>query len=415
MPRKIDDVIIPVRKRTIRDIPIPQRHKRPERMTPEVQHPVEAKKSKRKFSRKRIWVLGGTLFVVFVFIALSIFDGGTISYVPKSASLTFNGDVYTARKTGEDFPYSVVKLSKELSKNVPASGSSDVSHKASGRIVVYNTGSKPQNLRATTRFETPDGKIYQIENAVVVPPGSLEVTVQAEKPGSGYNIGLTDLTLPGLKGTALFSSVYARSKTPMTGGFVGKESVVKPEDKIRAETELQESLKQELLSEAKAQVPEGFIMTESLNTITFETLPATSDGGGNSATLKVKGDFAGVMFKAADLYNELASSKTTLSQGESVDIMPIEALEITFAGTPPRDLVSLEEINISVKGSAKAVWRTDEISLKADLAGKHKRDIPSILNNYPTIVTATATVKPFWRNTFPSGPEEITIKKLSTE
>ena len=407
MPRNIEDVIVPERRRTIRDIPIPEgRRKQEKAPTPMV--PKEHKRSQNSGKRKWIAILIAALILVFA--ALSFFNRATLAYVPKSKPLSFNGDVYTARKSGGEFSYSVVKLSKEKEKEVKASGTEEVSRKASGRILVYNTGSKSQKLRATTRFETPDGKVYQVEDAITVPPGSIEVVVYAEKPGQEFNLGLSDFTLPGLKGTSLSSLIYARSKTPMTGGFVGREGVVSSEDKIKAEAELHSALRDELISEAKAQMPDGFVMFPSLTRVTFESLPTAASG--SNALVKVRGDFAGVMFKESELSNHLVESKIDLKEGEVVDIVPLESLEILFAGAVPTDLVSLSEINLSIKGDVDAIWRTDEVALKADLTGRHKRDISSILNNYPTVISATTTIKPFWRSTFPSDESDITIKKL---
>lgn len=425
MPRKIDDVIIPERKRTIRDIPIPPRSRREENTAsaiPPKDYSFQEKGNTPKGSKKRLWIALGFAAILTVFATLSIFSGATLSYVPKSAALAFKGDVYTARKTGNTFPYSVVKLSKEKSASVPASGTTEVERKASGTIVVYNNASaEPQKFRATTRFESSDGKIYQVPDAIVVPgktvangvekPGTLEVVVYGEKPGTEYNIGLSDFTLPGLKGTSLYSGIYARSKTPMTGGLVGREAVVKNEEKVQAEAELSKSLEAELISEARAQVPEGFIMFPSLTSVTFESLPQ-SPASGSNANIKVRGSFAGVMFKESDLSNHLAQPKIKLASGESVGIVPIEALEISFAGNAPKDLASSEEVSLSVTGEAMAVWRTDEVALKTDLTGRHKRDISSILSNYPTVVSATATVKPFWKNAFPSDSNKIMIKQL---
>lgn len=412
MPRKIDDVIIPEKRNTIRDIPIPEnRKKAPKSFTPPFrEHKSEKTDKFRKKPRKFLLVAGSILILAIIFVILSVFEGGTLAYAPKSAKLSFTRDVYTARKSGEAFTYSVVKLSKEKERTVSATGFQDVEKKASGRIIVYNTAKVSKKFRATTRFETPDGKVYQVQDAITVPPGSLEVTVYAEKPGQEFNIGLSDFTLPGLKNTPLASSIYARSKTPMSGGFVGREAVVKPEDKAKAESELKTALQEELLSEARAQVPDGFIMFPNLSSVNFESLPPLASG--NNAVLKVKGDFAGLIFKKSDLSENLAKSKINFSSGESVDIVPLESLVITFAGSAPRDTAASGEINLSVSGEAMAVWRIDELALKKDLSGRHKREIQGILNNYPAIVSATVTVKPFWRNTFPQEETNIKIKKL---
>ena len=417
MPKNIEDVIIPERRRTIRDIPIPEGRRKVDVTKAtnvfkeySLHSNSTERKNRRTGSGKRKWIAVGIAALIIIFAALSFFNRATFAYVPRSTPISFNGDVYTARKSGGEFSYSVVKLSKEKDKEVKASGTTEVSRKASGRIIVYNTGSKAQKLRETTRFETADGKVYQVEDAITVPPGSIEAVVYAEKPGQEFNLGLSDFALPGLKGTSLSSTIYARSKTPMTGGFVGREGVVKSEDKIAAEAELHTLLRDELISEAKAQMPEGFVMFPSLTSVTFESLPTAASG--SNAIVKVRGEFAGAMFKESELSKHLAESKIDLKEGEVVDIVPLESLQISFAASAPSDLVSLSEMNLSIKGDVQAIWRTDEIALKADLAGRHKRDISSTLNNYPTVISATATIKPFWKSTFPSDENDITIKKL---
>ncbi|MBI1974335.1 MAG: hypothetical protein HYS51_00540 [Candidatus Zambryskibacteria bacterium] len=407
MPKHIEDIIIPLKRKTIRDIPIPSNRKKSEHFATA---PSEERKIKHH-SKKKLWVASGVVLLLLIFGALAVFDGATLAYVPKSANLSFKGDVYTARRTGENLSYSIVKLSKDKEKSVPASGTEEVKRKASGTIVVYNSASAPQKLIENTRFQTSEGKVYRIKDAVIVPAnGFMEALAYADEAGDSYNVGLSDFTLPGLAGTSKFKDVYGRSKTPMAGGFIGKEAVVKNEDKAKATSELEAALREELLAEAKAQVPDGFSMFPNLVAVNFETLPSTALSGAN-AVIKVKGDFAGMMFKKSDLSNQLANSKIKIASGELVDIMPLESLEVSFAGNAPKDLISMNEINLSVTGDTTAVWRTNETALKTDLAGRSKRDIPAILNNYPAVVSATATVRPFWKNSFPLNSAKITIKK----
>jgi len=243
-------------------------------------------------------------------------------------------------------------------------------------------------------------------------PGTLEVVVYAERPGKEFNIGLTDFTLPGLKGTSLFSSVYARSKTDMSGGLIGGERAVKNEDEARVKTQLEAALKEELISEARAQVPEDFILLPPLSLVTFENLPQTDSANENNVMINVRADLSGVMFKRSDLSNHLIRDKAILASGESVDIMELDALDFAFVNNTSAGSLSSDRVEFSVRGEAIAVWRVDEVALKADLIGKHKRDIPAILNNYPTIAKATATIRPFWRSSFSEDSAEIFLKKL---
>lgn len=428
MPKNIEDIIVPERTRSIRNIPIPEGRRKDEYRSPVILRDdfdiPKAEKSFSRMPRKGIWLASGAAVLILIFAVLSIFDGTTFSYVPKSLALSFNSDLYTAKKSGEGvLLYSVIKLSEDKGLEVLASGEEEVSRKASGTIIVYNNASQePQRLIENTRFETPNGLVYRVPNAIVIPgrktvsgvtqPGAVETVVYADKAGEKYNIGLSDFTLPGLKGSSRFSTIYARSKTEMSGGFIGQEKVVKSEDKMRVMGELKTALKGELTSKALAQVPEDFILFPSLSSMTFENLPQTDSTNKDAVVINMRADLFGIMFKRSDLSNYLTLKKIVSTSDELIDVTALDSLNLTFADNTPLDLLSSEEISFVVTGETMAVWRIDEVALKTDLAGRHKRDIPSILKNYPTIISATATVRPFWKNSFPSLGKHIKIKKL---
>ncbi|MFZ2763535.1 MAG: hypothetical protein WAX80_00640 [Minisyncoccia bacterium] len=444
MPKSIEDIIVPDRNqpasrqgRSIRDIPIPESRRKEYKSVPspipQVQKeygssPTYSPENNSSMTPRRgVWIASGLALLILIFAVLSIFDGATLAYVPKSANVSFDNDIYTAEKTGSSgFFFSVVKLSKDKGVSVNASGEQQVNRKSSGTIIVYNNATtESQRLVATTRFETPTGLVYRVAKDIVIPgkktvagvstPGSIEAVVYADVAGEKYNIDMTDFTLPGLKGSARYSTIYARSKTAMSGGFVGVEKVISEEDETQAKTGLEATLKDELLAEAKAQVPEDFILLPSLSSVTYETLPQTASEDSSSAMVNMRANLSGVMFKKADLSTNLAAKKVTLSSGELVDITNLDSLGLAFSAPVPADLLSSPEIKFSVTGQSSVVWRTDEVALKADLVGKNKRDILSILNNYPTILSATATIRPFWKSSFSDNAEDITIKKLPVE
>ena len=251
MPRNIDDVILPGKKRSIRNIPIPARgNKKGERATGDAVRRVPAHLTefseaeptaptgreplpqKHRAHAKRIWAATIISALILIFAFMSLFSGATLAYLPKSAVLNFSNDIYSAVKSGEgELLYSVVKLSGDKGQSVPASGEKSVSRKASGTIVVYNNTATDQRLIENTRFESTAGKIYRIQNAIIIPakgatPGTLEITVHADQAGDSYNSAPTDFTVPGLKGTARYSTIYARSRTALSGGFVGMEKAV---------------------------------------------------------------------------------------------------------------------------------------------------------------------------------------------
>ena len=198
----------------------------------------------------------------------------------------------------------------------------------------------------------------------------------------------------------------------MSGGFIGIEKVLSDQDEMEIKTRLEAALKEELLSEARAQVPEEFVLLAALSSITFENLPQTSSADKNSVTVNMRGHLSGIMFKKNNLSTHLARKKIQLASEESVDIASLDSLTFVFADSASANLASSDEIKFSVKGQSTALWPTDEVALKTDLIGRHKRDISSILNNYPNIISAKATIRPFWKSSFPENSARISIKKL---
>jgi hypothetical protein len=195
---------------------------------------------------------------------------------------------------------------------------------------------------------------------------------------------------------------------------VGTAKKVSDEALSSAKETLEASLKEELALQAKAQVPDDFILYPSLSTFSFEELPQ-SEGSDSSVTVNVRGNLYGVMFKKSDLATYLASQKISLSPGEIIDIPKIDELDVSFSSEAPADLLSTNEISFKISGDALLVWRTEESVLRDELAGRRKDEISAILDNYPSIAGAEATIRPFWKSSFPEDPSGISIKRISVQ
>lgn len=433
----MDDVVVPERRKSIRNIPIPERRgatrlavdgmkkSAPPRASLEAELPPEPpmpprhiRPSSGSSGRRRLYMgLAGAL--VLLFVIFSLFNGATLAYVPRTAPLSFSGETFSAYKSaGQGLLYSVVKLSGDKGVAVAATGETDVSRKASGTIVVYNDTAEVQPLVATTRFESADGKVYRIDKAITVPkksataPGSVEAVVYADQPGASYNIAPTDFTLPGLKGTPKYTTVYARSKTAMANGFIGKEKSVSSADLTQAKLKLQSELSEELVTKTQAEVPGDFILFPALTSVAFEDLPQTA-ASGSQVTVNIRGTLYGVMFKKADLALALSLGKAARAASDPVEIADYDALKISFASTTSTDVLNASKVDFKVAGNTLLVWRTDEVSLKSDLAGRKKSELAQILKNYPTVSSATAAIRPFWKASFPEDATKIILKKAN--
>ncbi len=441
MPKNIDGISLPERRKSIRNIPIPEGRRRSDRIqmdsvnikrgsiksvhaevqeeSEEVTLPPHPRRS-GGMSPRKLWFSVGGAVIIIVFAMTSLFHGATLTYVPRSAPVTFASEAHAAYKgTGTGLMYSVVKLSGDKSVSLPANGESTVSRKASGTIIVYNNQTAAQNFVENTRFESTDSKIYRIAKAISIPaktsagPGSLEVAVYADQPGAEYNLGLSDFTVPGLKGTAKYETVYARSKTPMAGGFVGKEKVVNPDELTAAKVTLQEELTRELVAKAQGEVPTDFILYPTLATVTFDDLPQTGSTA-DAVTVNIRGNLTGLMFKRSDFVRELATGKATFSQRDELEIDALDTLSVSFLGQPV-DVLNANRVDFRVTGAGNLVWKTDEVAVKAAVAGKKKSDLPQIVKNFPTISSTTASFRPFWKTSFPTEASQITVKRAKLQ
>lgn len=420
MPKNIEDIIPGGGKRSIRNIPIPVRKiEKIERLRVEesvkeapVQRemPVRETQKKHNGKNKRYMAIGVGLAMV-IFALLAVFDGATLSYVPKTQTINFNNDALTAETsaTGDNTAFSLIKISGEKSVTAKASGEETVSDRAGGTVVIYNEQSTSQTLVNTTRLETPDGKIFRIQREIVIPAkGSVEVAALADVPGPSHNIGLTDFTIPGLKGTPRYTAVYARSKTAMTGGFTGTRKKVSEADLTQAKTSLESLLKTELIGQARAQMPQDFVLFTELSQITYEVMPIEA-AGNDGAKITVRGHLDATIFKKTDLSNSLISKKLGTTTPSVIE--DFSTLNITFSPTLQAvNLANAQVLPLQVSGAAKIKFITDEANLASDLAGVKRSGVDAILAKYPSIESASVTIRPFWERAFPNEVAKIKIE-----
>ncbi len=428
-------------KSTIRDI-LPPEGRRPKRpaVVSEIRRPShEEEDSFRpdtphmrvpRRNRPSILYIGFAviLLIALGFLAMSmVLSGAQVTIYPKHERLVVDGtfSATPSFEEGTGLSYETVELSLTKTGTVPATGREQVERKASGNIIVYNNyNTIKQRLIRNTRFETPDGQIYRIDKSVVVPgrtrvagvttPGSVEVTVYADEPGESYNRGLTDFVIPGFKGQPQFEHFYARSKTPMTGGFVGEQLVV--EDSLLASTKqnLRETIESSLRLDIAKQTPEGFVFFDNSLFVEFESLPIGEKG--TDAVVTEKGTLHGILFKSTEFASHLAKNTLGSYDGSPVDILQLEAL--TLIPQQSKEGVNSWEaspFSFSLTGNVEIVWLYDEEQLKGDLAGRAKEAIYTILSGYPGIDRAEVIVRPFWRKGFPDDVEEISVKEIIEE
>lgn len=378
--------------------------------------------SRRNSSGWGIWLIAIISIFILFFVFSLLFSGVNISVVPKQEAVFIDGN-FTAFRNGQsgELSFEIMTLDRSLSGEVPATGEEYVEEKASGKIVVYNNYSNAtQKLIKDTRFESPEGLIYRIKDAVVVPgtkvvngetvPGSLEVTVYADKPGDKYNIGLTDFTIPGLKGDPRYSKFYARSKTEMTGGLMGNVRKASEEDIATITSDLNNKLRVQILEEASSVKPEGFLLLNDSYAVKIDS--TTSNGTDGNVVVTQSATFYGIIFNENEFANFLAKTTIDKFDNSPVELNNTDNLQLSLSD-PDSINSSVESLSFALKGETTLIWLYDESALLSDLAGMSKKDVSSLLHDkYPGIETARVSITPFWTRTITENTDKIELKKI---
>lgn len=376
-----------------------------------------------KNTRQTALIVGGTvvllLSILFIFMS---FGGATVTVFPKQITSTLKTEILATKSlastTIDQLPFSVSDFSVQATQQVTATGEETVVTKAGGTITIYNEYTEDeQRLVKNTRFATEDGKIFRIQEPVVVPgltrdskgnviPGTRITQVVADEAGKEYNIPPGRFNIPGFEGLPQYNSFYARSTDGMTGGFNGVKKIISDADRNRAERELREIIREELLSQAVAQqTDESLVLTDESLT-TYETLDEVIDG--DKVTLGMRGVAKGVVVDVADLAYALAKKDlNSFSENDTVYIKNLNTLRMrVFTNTAD---ASLETVRIAVEGDAIFEWQLDETSFRNALAGKKKDMLASIVQTFPSVTKAEGKIRPIWNKTFPNNPEKINI------
>lgn len=374
------------------------------------------------FGRKTLIIFGVLILFAasFAFYILTPAMLAIIKITPISKIVSVSAFL-KASESGGDISLSFVKIKQEKEEKIPATGAVNVFKKASGKIVVYNAFSaSSQTLIKSTRFETPDKKIFIINSAVVVPgmktmsgkiiPGSVEALVYAEKAGDEYNIDLSDFTIPGFKGTAKYGKFYARSKTLLTGGYKGIAPKVSDADVKAAEKKLKEELEQEIISKIESKSNKNSVLLKDALVTNFSSLTAPYKDDPKFAIVHGIVEISIPVLKKDDIFKYLV--KKYLNNNEltyyikNFDSLNLKtAKNISLGNISEQDAV--KETTIKIEGNAIFLSRIDEEKLKSELV--LEKNVSNVFKTHPEIENAKIVLSPFLKKILPKNPAKIKI------
>ncbi len=372
----------------------------------------------RPKSSKKILYGAILLFVIALVFGISaLFKSAIVGVTPKNEIVTFD-EKFTAKKDNNNggLAFQTVVLSKDMEKTVSATSEQKVSRKATGQIMVYNNYSvEPQKLLINTRFQTLEGLIFKSVGAINIPgktaiAGSVLVDVYADAPGDKYNVGLKDFTIPGFKSDPRFSKIYARSKTPMSGGFEGMQKVVEGGVLKATEAELEAKVKEYLSREILSQIPANFVLyTGSISYVYSAITQATEPGAENSAVLRKKGTAIAIIFDKGSLSRAIISKALASMTVDMVKISNLESFEFSYPTDSTFESNTSNTLDFTLKGDAKFEWIFDENKLKSDLLGLSDDKARIVISNYKSIKESWIKIQPIWNKIIPNDPNKVKL------
>lgn len=371
-------------------------------------------------SKKGAWIVT-IIALIGLFVAVSfVFKGATVSVTPKSQHVSIN-DTYSAKSGGSDtdLTFDVVEIKEEVTSDIEATETKEVSRKAVGKVTLFNKTTSPQALKIDTRLETKDGKIFKTDKALTIPagksssgkitPGQIEVSVTADQPGQEYNIPPADFVIFGFKGSSKANSFSGQSKSAMTGGFKGMEANISEEERAKLKEKLSDELKASLTTKAIAQVPAEFIYYEDGVFFTpADSLLVAKVDGKVKATLS--GTLSVILFNEGKLARYLAKENITGYDNSDLTLQGLKAMRFELNNKTQITPKESKDITFDLEGEADFVWSVDVDALRDSLVGKKKREFTSVLSTITAIESAEVSLNPLWVTTFPADKKDISIK-----
>ncbi len=387
---------------------------------------------KNKFLGNRRWLkIGGLVFLVLAvyYLGFRAFVKADVFITTKKEELPFSGAVLADRNistikysTGV-IPANLFIFTESAKNTFVSTGRGRDEQKAKGTITIYNNYSvSPQILVATTRFETPDHKIFRLDSRVVIPgaskvngklvPSSIDVKVTADKAGDDYNIPACNLpdckfTIPGFSGSDKFKGFYAISKSPMKGGRLGSIPIVSSDDLKQAEDSIIKELMAKIEADVKNKVPKGLtVLDGAKSSINITKLNSDSSVGDKREHFVVQGEgeVGVIAIKNTDLNKYIQNRlEEKVTKGYEFYKDP----QLTFQEVKPDFKKGTLKLVVTAKQLTR--YHLDKDSLQQKILGKKTGELHSFFQQMPGLKKADIKIRPFWVKRIPSSPSRIII------
>jgi hypothetical protein len=379
----------------------------------------------RRFPKKTVWVIVGIIVVVALgaYVVGAFFDHADITINFKQTPWSYQ-DNFTASKSAvginpsnNTIPAQVFTSTKNVTESFPGSSVQQVSQKAQGTITIYNAHSAAsQELVATTRFLTPDGKIFRITQDVTVPgetkaangtlsPSSITAPIVADQAGPDYNVGpVAKLTVPGFANdSALEAGFYGVITASTTGGFIGQRATPTAVDITAAKASTTAILAAALQNGFSGTYPNNFEIPDGATTTTVTTLTVntSTDANGNftvfgAATLQAIG------FDQTALENYLL----TLAQAQDAS-STFKTINLSYGDVTAN--FAAGQISFALSAQAQLEPAFSSAQFATSIEGQGIASARSTIAALPQLADGEMSMWPSWLMSIPSNPSKIHV------
>jgi hypothetical protein len=377
----------------------------------------------RSFGATVAWIIGVIVVAsVAIYVVTMIFDHADITInftqTPWSYQNNFTADKNAVGidPTTNTIPATVFTMVKNITETSTASAVAQVSQKAQGMITIYNDYSaKPQELVATTRFLTPDGKIFRIVSTVTVPGettvggelslASITVPIVADQPGPDYNIGpVSKLTIPGFANDpGREAGFYGTITASTTNGFIGTRATPTAADIAAAKASTTATLQQLLPAAFSTTYPNNFKILAGAMNVQVGTLTVNT-------TTDANGDFT--VFGEATLtaigFDESALKDYLLSLAQAQEASStFKSVTLNYTSVVPNFTTGQVSFALSVQASLEpALTVADFVT---GIEGESIAQARSTVSALPNLTDGEISLWPSWLWTIPSDPAKIHV------
>jgi len=321
---------------------------------------------------------------------------------------------------------------------------------AKGKIKIINTSDEEWLLKEETRFSSPNGLIFRIQEGVFVPPATLDEAgnkingeliakvvadpfdMYGDPVGKKGNIEASKFIIPGL---SKFNQelIWGESSENMRGGITKYKTIVLEDDINAAKKQLEDNLilmaKEDLRnyidelnkinhSNLRLLDDSRYLKTELLE------LRVSDDLHGSykdkfEVFAKVKAE--GVAYDFNNLYTLMKNELTTRAHPDmKIREDLISPDKITYDVIDKEEDLGKIKITASIKGIEEYVITGDQIvarkfakKVKDKILSLNTKEAESIIGNMTEVNEIQIKTWPFWITKIPRVPENIKIKLMT--